>query len=324
MTHYLLTGAGFSRNWGGWLGAEVFEYLLGCPELPHGTRMQLWRDKNERRGFEDSLAQMQAKARLGDQEDRAALATFQMVVSRMFEEMNNALALAPFDTTNDLASSLTGFLPRFDAIFTLNQDWLLEHHYLNGNIALTSARRWDGYQLPGIIGGVPDSISRSRPTVTIPATAPPDFELAPRMQPYFKLHGSSNWKSQDGKELLIVGGGKEDAIGGSPLLSSYAATFRRCLRQPGAKLMVIGYGFNDEHINRAILEAIAAGGLGIFIVDPAGTDVLDKRDPRLAIQPRPELLERMMGRLIGASRRPIRSTFGEDFAERAKLLRFFN
>ena len=28
----LLTGAGFSRNWGGWLAIEAFEYLLGCPE----------------------------------------------------------------------------------------------------------------------------------------------------------------------------------------------------------------------------------------------------------------------------------------------------
>jgi hypothetical protein len=29
MPHYLLTGAGFSRNWGGWLANEAFEYLLG-------------------------------------------------------------------------------------------------------------------------------------------------------------------------------------------------------------------------------------------------------------------------------------------------------
>jgi hypothetical protein len=28
MQHILLTGAGFSRNWGGWLADEAFEYLL--------------------------------------------------------------------------------------------------------------------------------------------------------------------------------------------------------------------------------------------------------------------------------------------------------
>jgi hypothetical protein len=32
MAHYLLTGAGFSYNWGGWLASEAFEYLLGAPE----------------------------------------------------------------------------------------------------------------------------------------------------------------------------------------------------------------------------------------------------------------------------------------------------
>ena len=33
MPHQLLTGAGFSRNWGGWLANEAFEYLLGVPEV---------------------------------------------------------------------------------------------------------------------------------------------------------------------------------------------------------------------------------------------------------------------------------------------------
>jgi hypothetical protein len=34
MPHYLLTGAGFSYNWGGWLAIEAFEYLLGAPRSP--------------------------------------------------------------------------------------------------------------------------------------------------------------------------------------------------------------------------------------------------------------------------------------------------
>ena len=33
MTYILLTGAGFSRNWGGWLASEAFEYLIGCGEI---------------------------------------------------------------------------------------------------------------------------------------------------------------------------------------------------------------------------------------------------------------------------------------------------
>jgi hypothetical protein len=33
MNPYLLIGAGFSRNWGGWLANEAFEYLLGDPSV---------------------------------------------------------------------------------------------------------------------------------------------------------------------------------------------------------------------------------------------------------------------------------------------------
>jgi hypothetical protein len=41
---YLLTGAGFSRNWGGWLANEVFEYLLADKDITVPIRTQLWRD----------------------------------------------------------------------------------------------------------------------------------------------------------------------------------------------------------------------------------------------------------------------------------------
>jgi hypothetical protein len=53
MPHYLLTGAGFSRNWGGWLANEVFEYLLADKDITAPIRTQLWRDKHSQGNFED-------------------------------------------------------------------------------------------------------------------------------------------------------------------------------------------------------------------------------------------------------------------------------
>ncbi|MEA2943355.1 MAG: hypothetical protein QOD09_3884 [Bradyrhizobium sp.] len=44
MAHYLLTGAGFSFNWGGWLASEAFEYLLGAPEIDGELRALLWQN----------------------------------------------------------------------------------------------------------------------------------------------------------------------------------------------------------------------------------------------------------------------------------------
>ncbi|HLX14664.1 MAG TPA: hypothetical protein VKS24_05585 [Bradyrhizobium sp.] len=56
MAHYLLTGAGFSYNWGGWLASEAFEYLLGAPEIDAELRALLWQNKEAGGGFEDALA----------------------------------------------------------------------------------------------------------------------------------------------------------------------------------------------------------------------------------------------------------------------------
>jgi hypothetical protein len=51
-----LLGAGFTRNLGGWLAAEAFEYLLGCPEVNSNAFLSdlLWRSQQAGR-FEPTL-----------------------------------------------------------------------------------------------------------------------------------------------------------------------------------------------------------------------------------------------------------------------------
>ena len=58
MNFVLLLGAGFSRNWGGWLASEAFEYLLGCPQVDADLRTLLWSHRNTD-GFEGALAELQ-------------------------------------------------------------------------------------------------------------------------------------------------------------------------------------------------------------------------------------------------------------------------
>jgi hypothetical protein len=60
--HILLTGAGFSRNWGGWLADEAFEYLLGHPLIDDGLRTVLWRSKDTG-GFESALEDQRIQAK---------------------------------------------------------------------------------------------------------------------------------------------------------------------------------------------------------------------------------------------------------------------
>jgi hypothetical protein len=126
---------------------------------------------------------------------------------------------------------------------------------------------------------------------------------------------------QSGSRLLVLGGGKEIEIRREPLLNWYHKEFADAVKRPGAKLTVIGYSFGDKHVNDAIGDAADAGGLSLFIIDPSGVDVLNK-EGGIAMPAHHPLIERLGPCVRGASRRPLSATFGHDYVEHAKVLRF--
>jgi hypothetical protein len=122
-----------------------------------------------------------------------------------------------------------------------------------------------------------------------------------------------------------MGGAKTQVIGQTSILNWYAHVFEESLVADNTRLMVIGYGFRDDHINAAIARGIE-GGLKLFIVAPEGAELVRRLNPTRAsgqiIAPTP--LERMVEEsLIGASRRGLREIFVHDDAEFYKLMRFF-
>src|SRR5215472_12747808 len=127
MSHVLLTGAGFSRNWGGWLASEAFEYLIGSPEIDDNIRDLLWRHKSRGGGFEEALAELQEQYTLRRNEStRKSLTDLQAAIVGMFNYMNHAFEGIKFEPQDNMEYLIGRFLTRFDAIFTLNQDLLLE------------------------------------------------------------------------------------------------------------------------------------------------------------------------------------------------------
>lgn len=157
----LLLGAGFSRNWGGLLATEVLGELLGGVQ----GRPALHRMLVERRSFEEVLGRVQTAARQGGAEANADLAAIETAVGAVFERMNRHFADLPdldvFSRPNLAERSVHAFLARFDAIFTLNQDSLLECHY---RPQLRLNNRWNGWYQPGI--GIPrDGVKSLRLTV---------------------------------------------------------------------------------------------------------------------------------------------------------------
>jgi len=319
----LLLGAGFSRNWGGWLASEAFEYLIGCPEIDGAIKRLLWKYKNKG-GFESALAELQHE---GKNSPGHQLDLLQQALRKMFADMDAAFRDINFEFQNFRENlihreyTVSKFLTRFDAIFSLNQDLLLERHYLNENIALHSDGRWAGGQLVGVrpkhaISPLFESRLLGR------QTPDPQRVIESNTQPYFKLHGSSNWFVSDTQDLLVMGANKSAAIAKYPVLKWINSQFESALSVPNTRIMVIGYSFSDEHINDVILSSVVNHQAELFIIDPLGVDVVNSnRDA--AIPSLSDFAQQLQSSIVGASRRSMREIFGGDHAEHAKVMRFF-
>ena len=318
MPHYLLTGAGFSRNWGGWLANEVFEYLLGAPEIDDYLRSVLWASKLRGEGFEGALSIVQdAYASSKSDESKQRLVRFTRAVIGMFEMMQSAFNKIDY---RESGLRLQQFLSRFDAIFTLNQDTLLETIYA-GQVRWSD--RWYGSYLP-YMKFIEEPAQPYQFMLREPLMQNSEFVTNENDQPIYKLHGSYNWLAEPhGEHLLVMGGNKTASISTFSVLARYQNEFRSMLSQPDTYLMIIGYSFGDPHIN-ATIQAAATKGLRVFIVDTAGVDVIDKRNSRAQIpESRTELMQVLIPCIIGASRRPLNEIINSDPVEKAKVMRFF-
>jgi hypothetical protein len=271
ISHILLTGAGFSYNWGGYLAKEAFDYLLGVTEQDDDLRRVLWADRAKGFGFEVTLSRLRRSLeKQYSPQVEQDLQNMTTAVRRMFGDMWLAFGQTPFDEPSDNPRlGITRFLTRFDAIFTLNQDTLLETHYLplvgQEDFAKNSYQgpRYMGADRPGLIPAM-ESLTFGSLASRIPLfKAGEDLSGVPHTQPYIKLHGSID--IQDGRNMmLILGGDKEADIAKHPLLEAYHEQFRSRLNTPGARLMIIGYSFADRHINRIILELSRRAGSKSF------------------------------------------------------------
>lgn len=201
--------------------------------------------------FEKVLADLQVSTAPADQKRHDALITS---VAGIFNGMNNTFMHVQFEFENppSVQHSMAAFLSRFHAIFTLNQDALLEQHY-NPNIG--PPMNWGRLNTPGMKFMQPFDPSGARQDkFAIMEPNPPFTTFGHGAQPYVKLHGSVNWvESNRGKRILIMGGQKAVSIGLYPILTWYHEQFRLMLTRPSARLMVIGYSFSDSHINDAIV-----------------------------------------------------------------------
>lgn len=301
----MLIGADFSKNWDGWTAKELVEKLISLNKNDEFISRLLKTAKS----FEDIIPSLRGNVIDGDTSSlhRKYLDT----IRNAFGKMNNSYLRKKFEFSSDRVFSVCDFLSKFDAIFTLNQDLLLEIHYNT----ISASPYFPGMSPPPnwrIGAGAFDQIE---------GVWKPQGEVIIGVgQPIYKLHGSVNWYDENSSEMMIFGENKIDSINNSRLFSKYFEEFKKVLNEPGTHLMTIGYGYGDSHVNRLIVEGWEKSGLETFLVDPLGLNVFVK-DPENKMRFRSDL-EQI--KISGVSTRKLSDTFSGDHLEHEKLMDFFS
>jgi hypothetical protein len=94
---------------------------------------------------------------------------------------------------------------------------------------------------------------------------------------YIKLHGSYGWISSHGGNQMVIGKNKSNDINQEPLLKWYFEIFQSLIYEGSKKLLIIGYGFADDHINDILLKGVQEHGLSLYVINPTDPETFKNR-----------------------------------------------
>ncbi len=277
----LLTGAGFTHNFGAPLAKGMWSLVFNqAPAAQQNVRAYLMSSED----FEKLYHEVDTSL-LSDPEKQAV----RTAVERAYEDVDKRLLSGVSRHDGPHLFGVQKLLAMFGKgqgrgfIFTLNQDLFVERCGFNWvrqpsmpGVAPCS----EGLFIRGIEAPL-GSIQVSIPAQILPAqrdavSRSGDFH-------FVKLHGSCNWRSSAKRNAMVIGQGKASQISSEPLLAWYLDLFREHLTGHARKLMVIGYGFKDDHINAIIEKAVTDNGLQLYVVSPQDsfqfTSELRKQSP---------------------------------------------
>lgn len=278
----LITGAGFSKNFGGFLAAEMWTLIFNNPEVQKNEVLREELINNY--DYESVYENMTHQTRLFRDED-LRIAGCKLLTDAIFTaycKLDKIISEWKYrkDTPYPINHyAIDAFLNKFSGnersgkgfIFTLNQDLFFERKYINGNPFAYPGIKYP-YKLNEPMRG--DSPLASEMHIYIShqeiSAEEREKELCIGDSFYVKLHGSFNWRSLDQQRLIITGQSpsKSEKIKTIGLLNWYWDILRDVLNQEDAKVLIIGYGFKDRHLNDVLEQAIFEKNLKIYIVSP--------------------------------------------------------
>lgn len=282
----LLTGAGFTKSFGGYLSSEMWAAIFNQPEIKKypGLRKALLSDPNldYESIYDKVLSQSETAPQYTDDEKRVFSRAVFNAYAAMHEEicgpsspgaMQGEIAWKSFFARFGGTAGVRGFF------FTLNHDLFVEEYFKSTTVSRRSIRDAVRLSIPGTKtsswynGQLYRDILNGR-KMPLPTADKVEGYKSKFDQPsddnfvYVKLHGSYGWVSHTGSDVMIIGHAKSELLKREPLLKWYLSLFEKVINEPDRKLVVIGYGFRDAHINELLWQAVHRSGLRLHVVSP--------------------------------------------------------
>lgn len=308
----LLLGAGFTKNFGGLLANEMWAEIFNHKEIQAQSRIKklMLNDFDYEcvyysvlEGFKDKeglLGKIGESIAFEKEEkdtiEKATTAAYMYIDEILREHVINHPRPIELNYFNDLIYQIGGQSIRYEKfyrdeifyhshtdtkkksfIFTLNQDLLFERLFPKNCCANLS--------IPGIDNN-PEWFTTcfNKPLEELDYCKLPNEDQLSNKDillegSYFliKLHGSCNWISYDGSEVMVIGRGKKGKIHKEPLLKLYFEIFENVLSQGRRRLFIIGYGFGDKHVNKIISKAIIKHELKVYILSPESPNTFKEK-----------------------------------------------
>lgn len=275
----LLTGAGFTKNFGGFLAEDMRDKIRYHTEVKNKPALKGLLDIDF--DYESVYHEVCNGSYIDDDRNAINIAIFEAYskLDGIAQNYNarNALESSILYGAKRIINQLTCDKSRINLFFTLNQDLFVERLMSFTEKPITSPGIGRRIVSSGLMNSkqplkIDDYIrvpARDELDTTKDATTLSNLECH-----YIKLHGSFGWKSSDPDRpnMLVIGRNKEDQIANEPLLIWYLDLFKQVLFQGGIKLLIIGYGFRDKHINEIIAAAIEKHNLKLYIISPSKSE----------------------------------------------------
>ncbi len=270
MNRYLLLGAGFSNNFGLPLAKEIWGEILNSDFASKNRENQELMDliQNEY-NFEIIYNEILSHE---EKFDKNVINDFQRLLEKIYMKMDRKLTNFILSKQKRInLSSLKCFINRFSnnednngIIFTLNQDLFFERFFMQHHSTSTEKliipfinKNWydTKYDIPLL------DFETIKIDKKIHSKEPNYNNFL-----YAKLHGSFDWRFEgENRSLMVIGTSKKNHINKYEILKRNFSIFENNIKDNSKKkILVIGYSFNDSHINYVLKKS----NCELYIVSP--------------------------------------------------------